>query len=114
MNAGVRWDEGRSFTYEGVGLPLIVSARNAWMVRREGERTLLTSSAMVVLKGGLLGRLLEPLFRVQFARMGPRTLAAFRHLVECGKISGAALEAAAGRGGLLSQRYLRRSSLPIR
>jgi hypothetical protein len=79
------WDEGRSFTYEGVGLPLVASARNTWTVRPEGERTLLVSSAEVVLRGGRLGRLLEPLFRLQFARMGPRTLAAFRHLVVYGE-----------------------------
>jgi hypothetical protein len=79
------WDEGRSFTYEGLGLPLIASAVNTWTVRSEGDRTLLTSSAEVVLKGGRFGRLLEPLFRRQFARMGPRTLAAFRHFVEYGE-----------------------------
>ena len=79
------WDDGRSFTYEGVGLPMIKRARNTWTVKPEGERTLLVSNAEVVLKGGRIGRLLEPLFRLQFARMGPRTLAAFRHLVEEGE-----------------------------
>jgi hypothetical protein len=79
------WDEGRSFTYEGVGLPMIASARNTWTVRPEGKRTLLSSRAEVVLKGGGFGRLLEPLFRFQFARIGPRTLAAFGYLVEHGE-----------------------------
>jgi hypothetical protein len=79
------WDEGRSFTYEGLGLPMIASARNTWTVRPMGERTLLVSSAEVVLKGGRVGRLLEPVLRFQFARMGPRTLAALRHLVEYGE-----------------------------
>ena len=26
------WDEGRSFTYEGVGIPLVKLARNTWTV----------------------------------------------------------------------------------
>jgi hypothetical protein len=38
---------------------------------------LLTSHADVVLKGGLLGRLLEAIVAYQFNRIGPRTLAAF-------------------------------------
>jgi hypothetical protein len=81
----LEWDEGHSFTYEGLGIPLVARARNTWNVHPEGERTLLTSHAEVELKGGLLGRLLEPLARYQFSRMGPRTLAAFKHLVENGE-----------------------------
>ena len=80
------WKEGRSFTYEGQGLPLLASARNTWTVHPEGDRTLLTSEAEVVLKGGRAGRLLEPLLRLQFSRMGSRTLAAF-NLVEHGEPS---------------------------
>jgi hypothetical protein len=80
------WEEGRSFTYEGVGVPLVSYARNEWTVWAEGdERTLLTSRAEVVLKGGLLGRLLEPIVAYQFKRMGPRALAAFKYLVEHGE-----------------------------
>jgi hypothetical protein len=79
------WDEGRSFTYEGLGVPLIASARNTWTVHPEGGRTLLTTQAEVVVKGGRAARLLEPLLRVQFRRMGPRTLAAFKYLVEHGE-----------------------------
>jgi len=81
----IAWDEGRSFTYEGRGLPLVASARNTWTVHAEGERTLVRSQAEVVLKGGLAGRLLEPLLRLQFSRMGPRALAAFKYLVERGE-----------------------------
>jgi hypothetical protein len=73
------------FTYEGQGLPLVASARNTWTVNPEGDRTLLTSEAEVVLKGGRAGRLLEPLLRLQFSRMGPLTLAAFKYLVEQGE-----------------------------
>jgi ligand-binding SRPBCC domain-containing protein len=79
------WEEGYSFTYEGLGIPMIKSATNRWTVHPEGEKTLLTSEAEVVLKGGMFGRLLEPLFTSQFRRMGPRTLAAFKYLVETGK-----------------------------
>jgi hypothetical protein len=81
----VAWDEGRSFTYEGLGLPLVATARNTWTVIPQGERTLLTTTAEVVIKGGPAGRLLEPLLRLQTKRMAPRTLAAFRYLVEHGE-----------------------------
>ena len=76
------WEEGRSFTYEGVGVPLVARARNTWTVQPEGGRTLLTSEAEVILKGGRLGRLLEPVVAPQVRRMGPRSLAAFKYLVE--------------------------------
>jgi Polyketide cyclase / dehydrase and lipid transport len=79
------WEEGHSFTYEGVGLPLIASARNTWTVHPEGRRTLLTTRAEVIVKGGRAGQLLEPLLRVPLGRMGPRTLAAFKYLVEHGE-----------------------------
>jgi hypothetical protein len=78
----LEWEEGRSFTYEGVGVPFVAMARNEWTVHPEGERTLLTSNADVSLKGGLLGRLLAPLLRPQFDRMATRTFAAFKYLVE--------------------------------
>jgi carbon monoxide dehydrogenase subunit G len=81
----LEWDEGRSFTYEGSGVPLVARARNEWTVRADGERTLLTSRAQVLLKGGALGKLLEPLVRRQINRIGPRTLAAFKYLVEHGQ-----------------------------
>jgi hypothetical protein len=38
-----------------------------------------------VLKGSLLGRLLAPIVAYQFKRIGPRALAAFKHLVERGE-----------------------------
>jgi hypothetical protein len=42
----LEWDEGRSFTYEGVGLPGVARARNEWSVHPEGSaRTLLRSRA---------------------------------------------------------------------
>ena len=79
------WNEGRAFTYEGVGIPLVAHARNEWTVQPEGEQTLLISRAEVVLKGGLVGRPLEPLLAVQLNRVGRRTLAAFKYLVEHGE-----------------------------
>jgi hypothetical protein len=79
------WDEGRSFTYEGVGIPLVSRARNEWTVQPEGDQTLLTSQAEVVLKGGPLGRLLEPIVAYQLNRIGPRTLTAFKYLIEHGE-----------------------------
>jgi hypothetical protein len=84
----VEWDEGRSFKYEGEGIPLIRHASNRWSVRPEGDRTLLTSEAEVVLKGGLVGRLLEPLLAPPVRRAGSKTLAAFKYLVEHGEPPG--------------------------
>jgi hypothetical protein len=78
----VAWDEGRSFTYEGSGIPLVAHASNEWTVRPAGQQTLLESRATVVLKGGRASRLLEPLVRRQIRRIAPRTLAAFAYLVE--------------------------------
>jgi hypothetical protein len=51
----------------------------------EGDQTLLTSQAEVVLKGGPFGRLLEPFVAYHLKRIGPRTLAAFKYLVEHGE-----------------------------
>jgi Polyketide cyclase / dehydrase and lipid transport len=82
------WEEGRSFSYEGAGIPLVARARNEWTVHAEGERTLLTSRAEVVLKGGFVGKLLEPIVAYQFNRIGPRTLAAFKYLLEHGEPQG--------------------------
>jgi hypothetical protein len=79
------WQEGRSFAYEGVGIPLVERAQNEWTVHPQGDRTLLTSGAQVILKGGLLGKLLEPLLAWQSNRMGQRALAAFKYLVEHGE-----------------------------
>jgi hypothetical protein len=54
------------------------------LFRQRARQTLLIIQAEVVLKGGVLGRLLEPIVAFQFNRIGPRTLAAFKHLVEHG------------------------------
>ena len=64
----VAWDEGRSFTYEGFGVPGVAQARNYWSVRPEGAQTVLTSEADVELKGARTTRLLEPIFAGQIRR----------------------------------------------
>jgi ligand-binding SRPBCC domain-containing protein len=79
------WDEGRSFAYEGLGVPLVARARNEWTVQPEGDQTLLVSRAEIVLKAGALGRLLEPIAARQLRRIGPQTLATFKYLMEHGE-----------------------------
>jgi hypothetical protein len=67
----VDWDEGRSFKYEGSGLPFLKHAINVWSVHPEGaSQSLLKTEAEVELKGGLFGRLLEPAMALAFRRMG--------------------------------------------
>jgi hypothetical protein len=81
----VAWEEGRSFTYEGVGIPLMKRATNRWSVVPHGDQAVLTSEAELELKGGALGRLLEPLIGPVLRRMAPTALAAFKYLVEHGQ-----------------------------
>ena len=81
----IAWEEGRSFTYEGSGLPLVRRAVNTWSVHPKGERqSLLTTEAQIELKGGILGWLVEPIMPLVFDRMGSNSLAAFKYLVESG------------------------------
>lgn len=76
------WDEGRGFSYEGSGLPMVRTARNTWTVEAIGDMTLLRTHAEVILRGSLLGWALQPLVQLQARRMGARSLGAFKHLVE--------------------------------
>jgi hypothetical protein len=79
------WNEGRSFTYEGHGLPGVISASNTWSIEAySSERTLLHTEATVVLKGGRLARVAEPIAKFQSRRMGRKALAAFKYLAETG------------------------------
>ncbi len=78
----VAWEEGRSFTYEGFNLPLVKSAKNTWSLVSENGKTLLKTESEVVFKGGIFGRLLEPLMRLMAIKMGSDALAAFKYLVE--------------------------------
>ena len=81
----IAWEEGRSFTYTGQGIPLIKRAANTWSVEERGRQTLVTSSAEVEVKGGVWGRLFEPLLLVASQQVGRKSLAAFKYLVENGK-----------------------------
>jgi carbon monoxide dehydrogenase subunit G len=81
----VEWDEGRSFKYRGEGAPMMKRATNRWCVEPRGAQTLVTSTAEVVLKGGVLGLLLEPLVMRMADRMGARSLASLKYLVEHGQ-----------------------------
>lgn len=78
----VSWNEGSSFTYEGFNLPLVKSAKNTWSVVSDNGKTLLTTESVVILKGGIFGRILEPLMKLIAIKMGGDALAAFKYLVE--------------------------------
>lgn len=80
----IAWDEGRSFQYEGFGIPMMRRASNRWSVVSQGVRSLLISQAELELKGGLFGRLLEPILGPLMRRMAPGALASFKYLVEQG------------------------------
>jgi hypothetical protein len=58
-----------------------------WTVQPDDDQTLLVSRTEIVLKAGALGRLLEPIAARQLRRIGNRTLAAFKYLVEHGEPS---------------------------
>jgi hypothetical protein len=80
----LEWDEGRSFTYQGEGAPMMKRATNRWTVEPRGSQTLVTSTAEVELKGGVVGLLLQPLVKIVASRMGARSLASLKYLVEQG------------------------------
>ncbi len=81
----IAWDEGRSFTYEGFGIPMMKRVRNQWSVMPHGDKSLLTTEAEVEIKGGVFGRMLEPILGPMMRRMAPGALAGFKYLVEYGK-----------------------------
>jgi carbon monoxide dehydrogenase subunit G len=80
----LEWDEGRSFMYRGEGAPMMKHATNQWTVEPHGTQTLVTTTAEVVLKGGIFGVLLQPLVKMMASRMGARSLASLKYLVEHG------------------------------
>jgi carbon monoxide dehydrogenase subunit G len=80
----VAWDEGSAYTYVGEGVPMVSRAENRWSVQEVGSRTLVTSNASVELKGGMAGRLLEPVVKAMSDRSAQRSLAALKYLVEHG------------------------------
>lgn len=79
------WQEGYSYTYQGFNIPMIKRAENTWSVEAVGEQTLLTSKAIIELKGGIFGKLLEPLVTTVMKKMVPDSLAAFKYFVENGR-----------------------------
>ncbi len=81
----IEWNEGVSYTYQVFGSPLIKSAKNKWSVESMNGKTLLTTESEVQLKGGLFGKLLEPLMSLASKRMGANSLAAIKYLIENGK-----------------------------
>jgi len=80
----VAWEEGRSFTYEGFGIPLMKRAVNRWSVMAHGEQSLLMSEAELEIKGGMFAKFLEPILGPLMRRMAPNALAGFKYLVEHG------------------------------
>jgi hypothetical protein len=81
----VAWDEGRSFQYEGMGLPMVKRAVNRWSVLPQGDRALLTSEAEVEFTGGLFGKLLGLVMAPVMRRIAAGALASFKYLVENGQ-----------------------------
>ena len=81
----IEWVEGRSFTYVGEGAPLMKRATNRWSVEERGSQTLVTTLAEVELKGGVFGRLLQPLFGAVAGRVGSKSLASLKYFVENGQ-----------------------------
>ena len=78
------WNEGVSFTYVADEVALIKSARNTWTVIPEENMTLVITESEVVLKGGIFGKLLEPLMYLVSKKMGSNSLSSLRYLVETG------------------------------
>jgi len=78
----ISWDEGHSFTYVGYNIPMVKRAINTWSVESIKGKTLVTSKSEIELKGGIIGKLLEPLMRLISKKMGNESLASLKYLVE--------------------------------
>ena len=76
------WDEGTSFTYLADETAIIKSAKNRWSLSSQEGKTLIVTESEVVLKGGILGRIFEPLMYLVSKKMGADSLAALKYLVE--------------------------------
>ena len=64
---------------------MMKSATNFWSVEAQGDQAIVRSEAEAEIKWGFLGRLLEPLFAIVFRRLGARSLASLKYLVENGR-----------------------------
>jgi len=78
------WDEGISFTYQADEVAFFKSAINKWSIRTENNKTLVVTESEVVLKGGVFGKIFEPLMYFFSKKMGSDSLAALKYLVETG------------------------------
>jgi Polyketide cyclase / dehydrase and lipid transport len=81
----VEWEEGESFKYVATGAPMIKTASNRWSLEDIEGQTLVTSHAEIVVKGGVFGRLLEPLIFLATKLGLPNALAPLKYHVETGK-----------------------------
>jgi len=81
----VEWEEGESFKYVATGAPMIKSASNRWSLEAVDGQTLVTSYSEIVVKGGIFGRLLEPLIFLATKFGFPNALAPLKYHVETGK-----------------------------
>ncbi len=81
----VEWDEGKSFKYVATGAPMILSASNRWSLEMMKGKTLVTSYSEILVKGGIFGRLLEPVIYLATKFAFPNALAPLKYYVETGK-----------------------------
>ena len=109
----LEWEEGRSFRYEGHGIPSVANAANRWTVELHGHQTLLTSESEVRLKGGAISRPFSPLLSRQIDRdaSGPHGL---RVLRRARPASARQALAAPGRPSRLLSGALRERCFPSR
>ncbi len=80
-----QWDEGNSFTYEAEETKYFIRATNRWSLSTENGQTLITTESEVVLKGGIIGKLFEPLMYLVSKKMGADSLAALQYYAENGR-----------------------------
>jgi len=81
----IDWRDGDSFTYETNNFLMMKYAKNRWSVKTENKKTLLTSETVIILKGGFIGKLFEPLMAMLLKKMANETLAGIKYLVETGQ-----------------------------
>jgi hypothetical protein len=81
----LEWEEGTSFKYRGTGAPLMEWATNRWSLEPMGDKTLVTSEAELKVRGGIFGRLLEPVLYLAIRFGLPNSLAPLKYYVETGK-----------------------------
>ncbi len=81
----LEWKEGKSFKYVATGAPMLKSASNRWSIEAAGAQTMVNSYSEIVVKGGIFGRLLEPLIYLATRYGFPNALAPLKFHVETGK-----------------------------